>query len=92
MFMQRNVAYLLLIVMLGLIALGLVMLTSTSAMLASQDLSGVYSKLKRAVLSGSGFGGIGVRHLRAGTITGKGAEARPVDASALRVPARSCFA
>ena len=37
MFMQRNVAYLLLIVMLGLIALGLVMLTSTSAVLATKS-------------------------------------------------------
>jgi cell division protein FtsW len=36
-FMQRNVAYLLLIVMLGLIALGLVMLTSTSAVLATKS-------------------------------------------------------
>jgi cell division protein FtsW len=34
--MQRNVAYLLLIVMLGLIALGIVMLTSTSAVLATK--------------------------------------------------------
>ena len=39
MFMQRNVAYLLLIVMLGLIALGLVMLTSTSAVLATRSAS-----------------------------------------------------
>jgi cell division protein FtsW len=47
-FMQRNVAYLLLIVMLGLIALGLVMLTSTSAVLASQDnMTGVYSNLRK---------------------------------------------
>jgi cell division protein FtsW len=46
-FMQRNVAYLLLIVMLGLIALGLVMLSSTSAVLASQDMSGVYSNLRK---------------------------------------------
>jgi len=45
--MQRNVAYLLLIVMLGLIALGLVMLTSTSAVLASQDMTGVYSNLRK---------------------------------------------
>ncbi len=37
MFLQRNVAYLLLIVMLGLIALGLVMLTSTSAVLATKS-------------------------------------------------------
>jgi cell division protein FtsW len=47
MFMQRNVAYLLLIVMLGLIALGLVMLTSTSAMLAPSDMAGVYSNLRK---------------------------------------------
>ncbi len=47
MFMQRNVAYLLLIIMLGLIALGLVMLTSTSAMLAPLDMSGVYSNLRK---------------------------------------------
>jgi cell division protein FtsW len=47
MFMQRNVAYLLLIVMLGLIALGLVMLTSTSAMLAPSDMTGVYSNLRK---------------------------------------------
>jgi len=47
MFMQRNVAYLLLIVMLGLIALGLVMLSSTSAVLAPQDMSGVYSNLRK---------------------------------------------
>src|SRR5271155_5680489 len=50
MFMQRNVAYLLLIVMLGLIALGLVMLTSTSAVLASQDMSGVYSNLRKQLV------------------------------------------
>jgi cell division protein FtsW len=47
MFMQRNVAYLLLIVMLGLIALGLVMLTSTSAMLAASDMTAVYSNLRK---------------------------------------------
>jgi cell division protein FtsW len=47
MFMQRNVAYLLLIVMLGLIALGLVMLTSTSAVLAPVDMNGVYSNLRK---------------------------------------------
>src|SRR5271170_2945812 len=46
-FMQRNVAYLLLIVMLGLIALGLVMLSSTSAVLAPQDMTGVYSNLRK---------------------------------------------
>jgi cell division protein FtsW len=48
--MQRNVAYLLLIVMLGLIALGLVMLTSTSAVLASQDMTGVYSNLRKQLV------------------------------------------
>ncbi len=47
MFMQRNVAYLLLIVMLGLIALGLVMLSSTSAVLAPNDMTGVYSNLRK---------------------------------------------
>jgi cell division protein FtsW len=47
MFMQRNAAYLVLIIMLGLIALGLVMLTSTSAMLAPSDMSGVYSNLRK---------------------------------------------
>jgi cell division protein FtsW len=49
MFMQRNVAYMLLIVMLGLIALGLVMLSSTSAVLApsSSDMNGVYSNLRK---------------------------------------------
>jgi cell division protein FtsW (lipid II flippase) len=48
-FMQRNVAYLLLIVMLGLIALGLVMLSSTSAVLApsAHDMDGVYSNLRK---------------------------------------------
>jgi cell division protein FtsW len=46
-FMQRNVAYVLLIAMLGLIALGLVMLTSTSAVLAPTDMSGVYSNLRK---------------------------------------------
>ncbi len=45
--MQRNAAYLLLIVMLGLIALGLVMLSSTSAVLAPQDMTGVYSNLRK---------------------------------------------
>jgi cell division protein FtsW len=50
--MQRNVAYLLLIVMLGLIALGMVMLSSTSAVLASTDLTSndmnnVYSNLRK---------------------------------------------
>ena len=57
MFMQRNVAYLLLIVMLGLIALGLVMLSSTSAALAPMDMNGVYSKL-RAQFVWLGLGGI----------------------------------
>jgi cell division protein FtsW len=47
MFMQRNVAYMLLIVMLGLIALGLVMLSSTSAVLAPSDMTGVYSNLRK---------------------------------------------
>jgi cell division protein FtsW len=47
MFMQRNVAYLLLISMLALIALGLVMLTSTSAVLAPLDMTGVYSNLRK---------------------------------------------
>jgi len=46
-FMQRNVAYLLLIMMLGLIALGLVMLTSTSAVLAPSDMTGVYNNLRK---------------------------------------------
>ena len=55
--MQRNVAYLLLIVMLGLIALGLVMLSSTSAALAPMDMNGVYSKL-RAQFVWLGLGGI----------------------------------
>ncbi len=45
--MQRNVAYLLLIVMLGLIALGMVMLSSTSAVLAPLDMNGVYSNLRK---------------------------------------------
>jgi len=51
-FMQRNVAYLLLIVMLGLIALGLVMLSSTSAVLAptSPDMTGVYSNLRKQLV------------------------------------------
>lgn len=57
MFMQRNVAYLLLIVMLGLIALGLVMLSSTSAAQAATDLSGAYNKL-RAQCVWLGLGGI----------------------------------
>jgi cell division protein FtsW len=55
--MQRNVAYLLLIVMLGLIALGLVMLTSTSAVLAPLDMSGVYSNLRKQLVW-LGLGGI----------------------------------
>ncbi len=49
-FMQRNVAYLLLIVMLGLIALGLVMLTSTSSVLATVDMTGVYSNLRKQMV------------------------------------------
>jgi cell division protein FtsW len=57
MFMQRNVAYLLLIVMLGLIALGLVMLTSTSAVLAPLDMTGVYSNLRKQLVW-LGIGGI----------------------------------
>ncbi len=48
--MQRNVAYVLLVLMLGLIALGLVMLTSTSAVLAASDMSGVYSNLRKQVV------------------------------------------
>ena len=47
MFMQRNVAYLLLISMLALIALGLVMLSSTSAVLAPLDMTGVYNNLRK---------------------------------------------
>ena len=50
MFIQRNVAYLLLISMLALIALGLVMLTSTSAVLASQDMTSVYSNLRKQLV------------------------------------------
>jgi cell division protein FtsW len=57
MFMQRNVAYLLLIVMLGLIALGVVMLTSTSAVLAPSDMTGVYSNLRKQLVW-LGLGGI----------------------------------
>ncbi len=57
MFMQRNVAYLLLIVMLGLIALGLVMLSSTSAVLAPVDMTGVYSNLRKQFVW-LGLGGI----------------------------------
>jgi cell division protein FtsW len=48
--MQRNVAYLLLIVMLGLIALGLVMLSSTSAVLAPLDITGVYNNLRKQLV------------------------------------------
>jgi cell division protein FtsW len=48
MFMQRNVAYLLLISMLALIALGLVMLTSTSSVLAPLgNMTEVYSNLRK---------------------------------------------
>jgi len=47
MFMQRNVAYVLLITMLGLITLGLVMLSSTSSVLAPLDMRGVYSNLRK---------------------------------------------
>ena len=57
MFMQRNVAYVLLIVMLGLIALGLVMLTSTSAVLAPVDMTGVYTNLRKQCVW-LGIGGI----------------------------------
>src|SRR5476649_1002581 len=57
MFMQRNVAYVLLIVMLGLIALGLVMLSSTSAVLAPLDMNGVYSNLRKQFVW-LGLGGI----------------------------------
>jgi len=57
MFMQRNVAYLLLIVTLGLIALGLVMLSSTSAVLAATDMTGVYSNLRKQCVW-LGIGGI----------------------------------
>jgi len=57
MFMQRNVAYLLLIVMLGLIALGLVMLSSTSAVLAPLDMTSVYSNLRKQLVW-LGLGGI----------------------------------
>jgi len=55
--MQRNVAYLLLIVMLGLIALGLVMLSSTSAVLAPLDMTGVYSNLRKQFVW-LGLGGV----------------------------------
>ncbi|MCE0485211.1 MAG: putative lipid II flippase FtsW [Methylacidiphilales bacterium] len=55
--MQRNVAYLLLIVMLGLIALGLVMLSSTSSVLATVDMNGVYSNLRKQLVW-LGIGGI----------------------------------
>jgi cell division protein FtsW len=55
--MQRNVAYLLLIVMLGLIALGLVMLSSTSAVLAPLDMNGVYSNLRKQLVW-LGLGGV----------------------------------
>ncbi len=47
MFMQRNVAYLLLITMLGLIALGLVMLSSTSSVFAQADMNKVYDNLHK---------------------------------------------
>jgi cell division protein FtsW len=49
MFMQRNIAYLLLIVMLGLIALGVVMLTSTNAKLAPDDINNVYNNLNKQI-------------------------------------------
>ncbi|HEY0257525.1 MAG TPA: putative lipid II flippase FtsW [Candidatus Methylacidiphilales bacterium] len=57
MFMQRNVAYLLLITMLGLIAIGLVMLSSTSSVLAPVDMMGVYSNLRKQCMW-LGLGGI----------------------------------
>ena len=57
MFMQRNAAYLVLIIMLGLVALGLVMLTSTSAMLAPSDMSAVYGNLRKQCVW-LAFGGI----------------------------------
>jgi cell division protein FtsW len=47
MLIQRNVAYVLLITMLGLIALGLVMLSSTSSVLATVDMAGVYNNLRK---------------------------------------------
>ncbi|MCE0497775.1 MAG: putative lipid II flippase FtsW [Methylacidiphilales bacterium] len=47
MFIQRNVAYVLLITMLGLIALGLVMLSSTSSVLATVDMTSVYNNLRK---------------------------------------------
>ncbi|HUB66740.1 MAG TPA: putative lipid II flippase FtsW [Candidatus Methylacidiphilales bacterium] len=47
MFVQRNVAYVLLITMLGLIAIGLVMLSSTSSVLATGDMVNVYSNLRK---------------------------------------------
>lgn len=50
MIMQRNVAYLLLITMLGLIAIGLVMLTSTSSALAAVDMSAAYDNLRKQCL------------------------------------------
>ncbi len=58
MFMQRNVAYLLLIVMLGLIALGLVMLSSTSAVLAPHGHDRRLQQPAQASASGSALGGI----------------------------------
>jgi cell division protein FtsW len=57
MFVQRNVAYLLLILMLGLIALGLVMLSSTSSVLAPVDMEGVYNSLRRQFVW-LGLGGV----------------------------------
>ena len=59
MFMQRNVAYLLLITMLVLIALGLVMHSSTSSVLAPlDDMTRVYSNLRKQCVW-LGIGGIG---------------------------------
>jgi cell division protein FtsW len=59
MFTQRNVAYLLLIVMLGLVALGLVMLSSTSAELAPSDTPGVYEKVYNKLIMQGLWLGIG---------------------------------
>jgi cell division protein FtsW len=50
MFAQRNIAYVLLIIMLGLITLGLVMLTSTSAVLATVNMDGVYHNLHKQII------------------------------------------
>lgn len=47
--MQKQVAYVLLLIMLGLIALGLVMLCSTSAVLAATNSSGLYTNLRKQI-------------------------------------------